>query len=78
MSKADTDKLIWGLYSIVNVRGEVANVAICAIKATLPYVEDPETATALEKAAEILDGQLVVADDVLWQQLTHGRSYATD
>ncbi len=74
----ETDKLIWSLFSIVAVRGEVANLAIHAIRATLPYVNDRQMANGLEKAAEILDEQLVVADDTLWQQLTHKRVFPTD
>ncbi len=72
------DRLIWSLFTVVPVRGEVAEVAIRSIEANLPYVNDPATAEALERCARILDEQVVLADDYLWQELTHGRVVPTD
>ena len=74
----ETDKLIRSLFSVVIIRGEVAEVAIRSIEANLPYVNDQPTVKALEKAAQILSEQLWLADDILWQELTRGKRIATD
>jgi hypothetical protein len=74
----DTDELIRNLYSVVIIHGAVAEQAVKAIEADLPYITDDRDRQAMAKAADILRDRLAYADNELWQALTRGRRYGHD
>ena len=72
------EDLVRGIYSVVIIHGAVADAAIRAIEACLPYIADDLDRQAMAKAADILRDRLALADDELWRALTHGRRFGHD